>query len=548
MSERARTRRWASRIYADLRAGGPTLYLALLAASLLLVIIYLRVNRFLNPQLAVPGFPIDDGYIYSNYVRYASEGHFFQYNPGEQSGGVTSLLWYLLLLPARLLLRLFSSDILTLAVGSAYLLGTLLLALTAWLSYRLTQEVISPLLPATGRLLPVITMLAVLLNPQVIWAALSGLELPLSLAMVLLACYLFLRDLRDLRYEGDWPGVLAIGLLPWARPELLVLTAVFLGVVFAAALLGRWPWRGAMRLLAGSAGLTGLLLTIYYLGYGRPLPSSFYAKVRPFSPGKLGQATVQLWQDGHWLTVLLFAGIAITGVVIAVAGWQRFRRSPTPNRQAKVEQPHTLALFSTLIVAYYLALSFSLSWFGQENRYLLPMLPLVTIVLIGRTALSLALTDWRVNTPGWLTAAVLAGLVLVGGWYAREWAGSRYAVEAGNIYTAHIQPARWLQAHTPADAVVAVEPAGALGLLSDRRLVDVVGLTTSPQLGRYKDWPATWPYLRAQRVTYLLYYPRWLQQEIGDLPPWLRPVQQYDLANNLIAGDSRITLYAVEGQ
>src|SRR5437764_1396485 len=41
-------------------------------------------------------FPIDDGYIYSNYVLSAAHGHFFTYNAGEASGGITSAGWYLL--------------------------------------------------------------------------------------------------------------------------------------------------------------------------------------------------------------------------------------------------------------------------------------------------------------------------------------------------------------------------------------------------------------------------------------------------------------------
>src|SRR5688500_7567533 len=41
-------------------------------------------------------FPIDDGYIYSNYVLAAVQGAPFTYNSGELSGGITGLGWYLL--------------------------------------------------------------------------------------------------------------------------------------------------------------------------------------------------------------------------------------------------------------------------------------------------------------------------------------------------------------------------------------------------------------------------------------------------------------------
>src|SRR5947207_12451548 len=50
-------------------------------------------------------FPIDDAYIYSNYVRAGEAGQPFAYNyataPDERSGGVTSAGWLLLLWAAH---------------------------------------------------------------------------------------------------------------------------------------------------------------------------------------------------------------------------------------------------------------------------------------------------------------------------------------------------------------------------------------------------------------------------------------------------------------
>src|SRR5438309_1550167 len=54
-------------------------------------------------------FPIDDGYIYSNYVLQAAQGHPFTYNPGETSGGITSIGWYVLCTISYLLISPFHS-------------------------------------------------------------------------------------------------------------------------------------------------------------------------------------------------------------------------------------------------------------------------------------------------------------------------------------------------------------------------------------------------------------------------------------------------------
>src|SRR3954447_12424508 len=101
-------------------------------------------------------FPIDDAYIYSNYALQASQGHFFTYNPGETSGGITGLGWYILLTLAYWLLSPFQSLLGGLAPAivrpgaqlaeqaghlylAAYIPGVICLAATATGVYRLAQ-------------------------------------------------------------------------------------------------------------------------------------------------------------------------------------------------------------------------------------------------------------------------------------------------------------------------------------------------------------------------------------------------------------------------
>src|SRR5438876_1513032 len=99
-------------------------------------------------------FPIDDGYIYSNYVLAGAQGHFFTYNPGETSGGITGLGWYILCILSYWLLSPLhgllgglgppiaradpelSRQAVHLSL-SAYLPGVLCLAATAIGAYRL---------------------------------------------------------------------------------------------------------------------------------------------------------------------------------------------------------------------------------------------------------------------------------------------------------------------------------------------------------------------------------------------------------------------------
>lgn len=525
----------------------------LIAAGLLLVaaplVVFLRANGYLNGSefALLPTFPIDDGYIYSNYARHAAAGRWFAYQDvgDERSGGVTSLLWYLLLTPtywliAQLLPSLGVAGGLQLA---AYLLGGLLLAASAGLMFALSGLLLVPLLPtALAGLRPLVLglppLLLLLLTPQATWAALSGLELPLSICLVLAALYTFLRAVL----VGDAPGwgaAMFAGLLAWARPELAAVAVLLAAITLVLAARHR-GWRGALRYILVIALLGVLLLLIYWLGTGRPLPSSFYAKsgqLAIFSP-RFFQAIIQLWADGGWPFIALFGAAILTG------GLALFSARP---------QARGLSLVAAVLTLHTLATSAATVWYGQMERYLLPVFPLALLLAAALPMLMISFIRFSgkqqghdisrryiVASWGLLVVLIVAGLLLT-----RD-AASGYAIQARNIADAHIAPARWLAANAPAAALVATEPVGALGLFSNRATFDLVGLTSPPMLGYYRDWGYTWQQLRTRRVAYLLYYPQWFKDQRITPPAWLTPAVRFAIPDNRIAGASEIVLYKVD--
>src|SRR3972149_9116154 len=92
------------------------LYIVLQAAYLL------TEYNITNHQI---GVPLDDVWIHFRYAENFSQGHFFEYNPGEPQPGTTSPLWVILLsIPF-----LISQNILipfTLLLSSLFLLYALL--------------------------------------------------------------------------------------------------------------------------------------------------------------------------------------------------------------------------------------------------------------------------------------------------------------------------------------------------------------------------------------------------------------------------------------
>lgn len=520
-------------------------------------------------------FPIDDGYIYSNYVLAGAQGQPFTYNPGELSGGITGIGWYLLCILSYWLLAPLHSLLGVLApievqaVGgglaeqaghlylSAYLPGVLFLALTALGVYRLAGLALPPM--SDGRMREGLCLLLGMVAAAdlgLVWGALSGLEVALSTAVVVWSVVLLLADLRggSLRWS-----LLVAALLPWARPDLLAFSAAcFLWLLIRAAISPQQERSDALRnafLYAGAsaAGLAAMC-AIYWLGWGHPLPGSFYAKVGGLRLGsKMFSAIEELLIAGRSLPLIVGALVIVGGLLGVFAQRERVHAPDTdvPAGSAGIVNRHSIAtpsialLLMMLAGFYFVALLVTLPWFGQEDRYLLPLHPVVIVLLgifvyyvFGRLLSSRVLRIAPV--PVVLLAGPFVALVLAN----YVWATRTYAVEVRNIRDAHLLPALWIASNTPPDSVIASEPIGAVRLFSGRRTVDLVGLTTPSTLGTYSDWPRAWPALRDAGATHLFFYPDWFD---GRQPPaWASEVQRFDIPDNRIAGDDIIAVYRLD--
>jgi hypothetical protein len=509
-------------------------------------------------------FPIDDAYIYSNYVLSASQGHLFTYDPGELSGGITGLGWYVILLPTYWLLAPFHALLGGLAPAAvrqqdmeladqaghlylaAYLAGVICLAITAVGVYRLAllSLPLSPHKPLARNALCWLLGAAAAADLGLVWGAMSGLEVSLSAAVSVWAIVLLLAEARRARLR--WALLLG-ALLPWARPDLIAIG--FAGLVWLVWRAIREPGPKAARraalmnaglyLLAMVAGF-GAMSLAYYLGWGNPLPSSFYAKVSGLRlSSKFFAATQEFVIAGRYLPFAAGA-LALAGGLLQWLAPRRSGEGETGRRESS-----SAALLLLLVsVIYTFALMATLPWFGQEDRYLLPLHPFI-IVLIGMLAWQIVrvlpverlLASRAILWP--VAGAVIVLLVLSD----YLWATRVYAVEVRNIEDAHVKPAIWIARNTPADSVVASEPIGAVKLFSGRRTVDLVGLTTPATLGTFEDWPRAWPALKAQKAAYLLFYPDWF---VARKPPsWASESARFEIPDNRIAGAGTIAVYAL---
>ncbi len=452
----------------------PALVLMLLAAFS--TVGYLSVCR----QGGYLGFALDDAWIHQTYARNLAQLHQFAFVPGQASAGSTSPLWtglvavgYFLNLDYR---------------AWTYLLGTALLGMNAWLAYRLTLRLWPERVAAAW-----VAGVVVALEWHMIWAAVSGMETLLFIALVL-AAFVIAPE------RPGWLGV-CVGFSVLARPDGLSLLPFIVARLFVAA---PRPWRrlgwAMLRL-----GLGFACLFLPYLGFNYALagtfwPNTFYAKQAEYAVlrqlpllNRIGMVGLQPLVGA---TALLVPG----GVV---AAWQWVRRRGWEGLLVLGWVGAYLAAYVVRLPAVY-----------QHGRYLMPVIPAVVVIGVGGTAAWLrlqtppGLAAQRVSWPRLLsrTWAMAFGLVGLAFWGM----GARaYQTDVRIIETEMVQTAHWINGNTPSSALLAAHDIGALGYFGGRRILDMAGLISPdvvPLMGHDAQLRA---WLLAAHADYLVLAPGW---------------------------------------
>lgn len=482
-----------------------------------------------------PGFPLDDAWIHQTYARNLAHYGQFAYVPGTPSAGSTSPLWTLLLSAGY-------------AMGMPYRLwtffwGWLALTATGWGMLRLSRRLF-PGRPALALACGIFGCL----EWHLVWAALSGMETALfcAIAVGLLA------ESIGRREPLGTPRALGLGLLGGAliltRPEGLLLVGLI-------GLDGWVRWaqgrrRDASGLVAGktvlmeSLGLAAgcLIPLIPYLAFnlltaGSLFPNTFYAKQAEY------RAMIEAWPFPlRWARViaptlvgaqaLLLPGMLWAAVSAARASWARWM-----GREAGAE-----AIPSALPLVYWLAFTAlyaaRLPVTYQHGRYLIPTIPVLVVWGAGGSA---ELVNRLASAYRPLVARVLLlseATLLVA--FVGMGAGA-YAADVEVINGEMVAVAQWLNAHTPADALVAVHDIGAIGYFARRPLLDLAGLVTPEVVPFIRDEPALLVFMLDRGAEYLVTFPSWYPQIVSS--PAVELLYQTDCARTRALGGDNMAVY-----
>jgi len=441
----------------------------------------LSLLLYLGPSYASGhlGFPLDDAWIHQTYARNLATTGQLAFIPGQPSAGSTSPLWTGLLALGYLLridYRLWT-----------YALGAVMLGLNAWLAGYLVLTV------WPERKLPALLVSVFLtLEWHLAWAAASGMETLLFAALALAAFVIAPR-------RAGWLGV-CVGLSLLARPDGLTLLPFALMRIVAHA----YPdsqLRGVLKYGFGFGVIFIPYLALNLWLGGSLWPNTFAAKQAEYEILRSAPLLARLGQVG----ILPFIGaqaLLVPGMVAPIGGWLR-------SRQWSALLPLGWAVAFIALYAVRLPVTY------QHGRYVMPVIPVLVALGLGGLSglLRLRATQMmpRLLSRAW--AAALGVLALAFWWMGLQ----AYVRDVRFIENEMVRTARWVNANTRPEALIAAHDIGALGYFGGRKLLDLAGLV-SPEVipfirdeGRLRDW------LNASRPDYLVTFPSWYPELVAPL-------------------------------
>ena len=433
-------------------------------------------------------FPLDDSYIYLQYAARAADGHPFSYGPGEPaSTGMTSLLYpAILAVPALAGLR---GDSLALF---AFGLGTLFLAGSGLLVLRLVGRACRPSVAICSALL-------VLGTGPCLWGILSGMEIGMTVFLFLLSIETLVRETEAGRLRVS---PVLLGLLCFSRPEAtmfaLALAALVLAWTRRSALRGRWllllPFAAPVALVLVDLALTGRMGP----DSGRPKSPLYTPEYSPRFHAAVAGRFLASVAEGLFTGNFLPRGVPgftpqaalaflppLAAVLFAVA-----LAHGLPG-EFRARRPGPYLLLGGWFVCGMLAVTIVSGSSSHHFRYLLPYLVgLMALLPPGADALAsrLAVVAPRVGR-GVLFALLVSVLFLFQLRTTVDFV-ERYGREARG-FVEYRDAAKWMRDRLPAEERTAILDAGIVGFLSERRLVDLYGLTTAamaPSTVFWADW------------------------------------------------------------
>lgn len=431
----------------------------------------------------------DDTLIYMRYVENALAGHGFVFNIGEQSYGATSSLWMLAMTPVAWLAGN--------TVWAWKATGAALLGLSAGIQHAALTRA------RFGGLTAVLLAALVIADPHLLrWGA-TGMENGLAAFLLVLTAAKLQTLMSDAKRDAAIHLGILCGLLPFARPELAVLSLVLVAVVCFES-------RHRAALVVAFAITGAAMLAVTYGALGAVLPQTAEAKA------------IFLRQTSPLYGITQASKITISGAGAALLAYLLARRAPI-SRGTRA-----------WLIASGSALAAGIAYLATRNQLVSTRYSsyLCTPIAIGAAWVIADL--WRSSMRQARAAAMgVAASCAVVAWQL-------FPATRTNELESAAAVAKIGKVAGP-DARIAAREIGLLGHATGRYIVDVVGLVDRETVawgrehGRWTSTAELEPLLRHRRATH--YVDCFSERPIVGESMRFREVMAIQVArNNLSAG------------
>ncbi len=439
--------------------------------------------------------PLDDVYIHFQYARQMAMGQPYIYNPGlPATSGATSFLYPYILAVGYL------AGFHGLKLGLwAMIVGTLAFVSAMWLIYKLVR------LLGAGDWPAALVAVAFGLDGAVAWHFMSGMETGLAMLLTLGSLYAVIQVMTD-------ENVSLVSMILWVtglaliRPEGGMLAVVAIGVVW-------WERRPKKGFASGKPLQRQIQLVIPILAVAvQPLVNWLLtgSVVASGNAAKSILGTVPFYWDevikrilGNFVRIWVEFGTGISPreglyimpllLILAAVGIGLFLAD------RKLRSVGVMLMLWFFGGTAMLATLDTVFW--HFKRYQMPFIALLFPLAgwgIGVVA-SYKRQVTKENNTGinhrdsertWLGNVVVIAMMIVGAVTSVQFL-RYYGLNVGYVYAQPLQMARWLQANTPDNAVIAVHDVGMMRYMGGRTTLDIVGLTTKGAADYWRNGPGS---------------------------------------------------------
>jgi hypothetical protein len=485
--------------------------------SVLLVAFFLIQAQRLVGTVSMP---LDDAWIHYRIAENLATGQGFSFNPGVPTSASTSPLWTVLLAATYWA----AGDFIVPSIAQGVAFSIAANVAVYYLALALKPD----------RRLAVVAALLTTVAGRWIWSSLSGMETTLFTALALWGVLLLVANDRSGRPAPAVAGGALLALSTLARPEGFLLIGLAIGEAFVGVVLdsrgqsvgarvGRLLRSRFTILLLALVVAIGLRVLYTATTSGGVLGNTFAAQSLPQgNSGYTGPRWLpDLW---YWRSAVqsLRTDAFVLGLLIPL-GMVHVARLGLVSRAARTPAVLGLAWF----VALPLFNAFVAPNLRHHERYLMPLIPLT--MLFGAFGIDflvrqLNIASWRLRSPrrdGTAITATLFAVVTLACLGdalldARRWA-TQYAGDVRNIEQINVAMGAMVRDMTPPDAYVAMNDIGAIAVVSNRRILDTVGIAEPgilPILAR-QGRQGVFQYLQEKRPQYLVVWPEWYPELVA---------------------------------